>query len=65
MVYHTEWTGGRRRKGKEEDKPFFFTPLDPFGSDAHEQEKHSEYFSKPRKVHYQSHWRRDQNTETG
>ena len=51
-------TGGK--ESKEGRQSVFFTSLDPFGSDSHEQEEPSEYYSKPRKVYYQSHWRREQ-----
>ena len=37
----------------------FFTPLDPFNSDANEAESFSDT-SKPRKVKYQTHWRPEQ-----
>ena len=49
------------KESKEGRQTVFFTPLDPFGSDAHEQEEPSEDCSRPRKVHCHSHWRNDQN----
>ena len=52
---------GPVKESKEGRRPVFFTPLDPFGSDAHEQEEPCEDYSRPRKVHYHSHWRNDQN----
>ena len=48
-------------ESKEGRQTVFFTPLDPFGSDAHEQEEPSEDYSRPRKVPYHRHWRNDQN----
>ena len=52
------------KESKEGSQTVFFTPLDPFGSDAHEEEEESsEDCSKPRKVHHQSRWRREQNAE--
>ena len=46
-------------KGREEGRQtIFFTPLDPFNSDADEAESNTD-FKKPRKVHYQSHWKPD------
>ena len=52
---------GLAKESKEGRHNVFFTPLDPFGSDAHEQEEPSEDCSRPRKVHCHSHWRNDQN----
>ena len=52
---------GLVKESKEGRQTVFFTPLDPFGSDAHEQEDPSENYSRPRKVHHHSHWRNDQN----
>ena len=37
------------KKSKEGRQTVFFTPLDQFGSDAHEEEEPSEDYSKPRK----------------
>ena len=52
-------SGKERKEGRQ---TVFFTPLDPFGSDAHEQEEPSEDYSRPRKVHHHSRWGNDQNT---
>ena len=52
---------GPVKESKEGRRTVFFTPLDPFGSDAHEQEEPSEDYSRPRKVHCHSHWRNDHN----
>ena len=49
------------KESKEGRQSVFFTPLGPFGSDAHEEEEPSEDYSKPRKVHYHCQWRNDQN----
>ena len=49
--------GGKERK--EGRQTIFFTPLDPFNSDADEAELITD-IKKPRKVHYQSHWRLEQ-----
>ena len=47
---------------KEGRQTVLFPPLDPFGSDAHEEEEEpSEDCSEPSKVHHQSRWRREQN----
>ena len=49
--------GGKERK---EGRPTnFFTPLDPFSSDASEAELITD-IKKPRKAHYQIHWRPEQ-----
>ena len=48
--YHTKSglvAGGK--ESKEGRQTVFFTPLDPFGSDTHEDEGPSEDYSKPRK----------------
>ena len=52
---------GPVKESKEGRRTVFFTPLDPFGSDAHAQEEPCGDYSRPRKVHYHSHWRNDQN----
>ena len=49
--------GGKERK--EGRQTIFFTPLDPFDSDASEAELITD-IKKPRKVHYQIHWRPEQ-----
>ena len=49
--------GGKERK--EGLQTIFFTPLDPFNSDANEAELITD-FNKARKVHYQIHWRTEQ-----
>ena len=47
-------------KGNTEGRQtIFFTLLDPYHSDASEAESSTD-FSKPRKVHYQTHWRPEQ-----
>ena len=48
--------GGKERKGRQKN---FFTPLDPVSSDANEAELITD-FNKARKVHYQIHWRPEQ-----
>ena len=48
--------GKERKEGKQ---TIFFTPLDPFNSDADEAESIKD-IKKPRKVHYQIHWRPEQ-----
>ena len=45
--------------GKQGRQTIFFTPLDPFNSDADEAESVTD-IKKPRKVHYQIHWRPEQ-----
>ena len=45
--------GGKERK--EGRQTIFFTPLDPFNSDADEAESVTDT-TKPRKVQYQIHW---------
>ena len=47
------------RERKEGRQAIFFTPLDPFNSDADEAELIT-VIKKPRKVHYQIHWRPEQ-----
>ncbi len=49
--------GGKERK--EGRETIFFTPLDPFNSDADEAESITD-IAKPRKVQYQIHWRPEQ-----
>ena len=49
--------GGKERK--EGRQMIFFTPLDPFNSDANEAEPITDV-KKPRKVHYQIRWRSEQ-----
>ena len=49
--------GGKERKDGRQT--IFFTPLDPFSSDADEAESITDT-SKPRKVQYQIHWRPEQ-----
>ena len=49
--------GGKERK--EGRQPIFFTPLDPVNSDAIEAKVVTD-FNKARKVHYQNHWRPEQ-----
>ena len=49
--------GGKERK--EGRQTIFFTPLDPFNSDAGEAELITD-IKKPRKVQYQFHWRLEQ-----
>ena len=49
--------GGKERK--EGRQTIFFTPLDPFNSDADEAESITD-IKKPRKVQYQIHWRPEQ-----
>ena len=49
--------GGKERK--EGRQTIFFTPLDPFNSGADEAELITD-IKKPRKVHYQIHWRPEQ-----
>ena len=49
--------GGKERK--EGRQTIFFTPLDPFNSDADEAEAIADT-AKPRKVKYQIHWRPEQ-----
>ena len=49
--------GGKERK--EGRQTIFFTPLDLFNSDASEADLITD-FKKPREVHYQIHWRLDQ-----
>ena len=49
--------GGRERK--EGSQTIFFTPLDPFNSDADEAESITDA-TKPRKVQYHIHWRPEQ-----
>ena len=51
----------RGKESKEGRQTVFVTPLDPFGSDTHEEEESSEDYSQPRKVHCHSRWRNDQN----
>ena len=51
--------------GKENDKArqaVFFTPLDPFGNDPHEEKPHDEY-TVPQKEHYKTHWKHNQDAE--
>ena len=50
--------GGTERK--EGRQTIFFTPLDPFNSDANEADFITD-IKKPRKVHCQIHWRPEQN----
>ena len=50
-------TGGKERK--EGRQTIFFTPLGPFNSDADGVELIAD-IKKPRKVHYQIHWRPEQ-----
>ena len=48
--------------GKESDKArqaVFFTPLNPFGANPDEEEPHDDY-AVHQKVHYHSHWKRNQ-----
>ena len=48
--------------GKESDKAplaVFFTPLNPFDENPDEEELHDDY-TIPQKVHYHSHWERNQ-----
>ena len=52
---------GLAKESKEGRQTVFFTPLDPCGSDAHEEEGPSEDYSRPRRVHDHSRWRNDQN----
>ena len=52
--------GGKERK--EGRQTIFFTLLDPFNGDADEAESITD-IKKPRKVHYQSHWRPEQDAE--
>ena len=50
--------------GKESDKArqaVFFTPLNPSGENPDEEEPHDAY-TVPHKVHYHSHWKRNQDT---
>ena len=47
------------KESKEGRQTVFLTPLDPIGSDAHEEEESSEDHSKPKKVHYHCHRRED------
>ena len=49
--------GGKARK--EGRQTIFFTPLDPFNSDANEAELITD-FNKAIKLHYQIHWRPEQ-----
>ena len=49
--------GGKERE--EGRQTIFFTPLDPFNSDADEAESVTD-ITKPRKVQYQIHWRPEQ-----
>ena len=49
----------RGKERQEERQTIFFTPLDPFNSDADEAESVSDT-SKPREVKYQTHWRPEQ-----
>ena len=58
IPYVRNWTGGRRKERKEGRQTIFFTPLDPFNSDADEAEPITDI--KKRKVHYQIHWRPEQ-----
>ena len=51
--------GAGGKENKEAWQTIFFTPLDPYHSDASEAESSTD-FSKPRKVHYQTHWRPEQ-----
>ena len=39
------------KESKEGRQTVFFTPLDPFGRDTHEEEESSEDYSQPRKIH--------------
>ena len=48
-----------RKERKEGKQAIFFTPLDPFNSDADEAEPITD-IKKPRKVQYQIHWRLEQ-----
>ena len=64
IIYHVHcrnWISGRRKKRKEGRPTIFFTPLDPFNSDAAEAESTTDT-KKPRKVKYQIHWRPQQDT---
>ena len=47
------------KESKERRQTIFFTSLDPYQSDASEAETFTD-LSKPRKVHYQTHWRPEQ-----
>ena len=58
---HEKVSWQEESKVKKEDHIIFFTLLASFGSDAHEREEPSDYYSKPRKVPYEGHWRGDQN----
>ena len=49
----------KRKERKEGRQTIFFTPLDPFDSDADEAESITD-FKEPRKVHCQIHWRLEQ-----
>ena len=56
-ILHCFVAGGKERK--EGRQTIFFTPLDPFNSDADEAEAVADT-AKPRKVKYQIHWRPEQ-----
>ena len=47
------------KENEEGRQTIFFAPLDPYHSDAIEVESSTD-FSKPRKVHYQTHWKPEQ-----
>ena len=38
----------------------FFTPLNPFGGDPEKRRRTRDDYTVPQKVHYHSHWKRDQ-----
>ena len=59
ILYSRSWTGGRRKRTKRQI--IFFTPLDPFNSDADEAEIITG-IKKPRKLNYQIHWRHEQDS---
>ena len=44
------------KEGKEGRQTIFFTTIDPYHNDANEAETVTD-LSKPKKVHYQTHWR--------
>ena len=56
---HSKAEVGLVAGGKEGRQTIFFTPLDPFNSDADEAELITD-IKKPTKAHYQIHWRAEQ-----
>ena len=59
ILHCRNWISGKRKRTKRRKTKIFFTPLDPFNSDADEAESVTNT-TKPRKVKYQMRWRPEQ-----